>query len=421
MIIPRWANNELLTQLETHRVVSVIGCRQSGKTTMLLTAPLDNIKFQSLDVQTNFSAAITDPSYFVRRDASEILVIDEIQKVPQLIGEIKFQVDRNPAKGQYIISGSSDYRKLPQANESLAGRAGFVRVRTFTEAEQRGMNPGFLQALFDGLLPLSLKLECSKHMILDAAIRGGYPETLSIKTKAARSRWYKSYLQNQVLLDMKAQWDTRKMPLCEKVMECAAIFSSRELKKASLANQFAVAWQTLDKYWSAIEAMYLVDMVQGWTKKDYDRPGSSPKGFMTDSGLMAHYLHIHSAEIVLEDNEKSQNEGGKLVETWVYNQLIPEVDLHPTWELNYFRSRSHEIDFLITNETGHIVGIEVKASESVCSDDFRHLKWFQELVGKNHFKGFILYTGSEVRSGGNGLFALPMSALWSDFSKWSNL
>lgn len=143
MIIPRWAMHELLAQLETHRVVSVVGCRQSGKTTILLTTPLPNVKFQSLDVQANFSAAVADPSYFVRRTSPEIFVIDEIQKVPQLIGEIKFQVDRNPEKGQYIISGSSDYRKLPQANESLAGRAGLVRVRTFSEAEQRGMQPGF--------------------------------------------------------------------------------------------------------------------------------------------------------------------------------------------------------------------------------------------------------------------------------------
>lgn len=420
-IIPRWATHELLAQLETHRVVSVVGCRQSGKTTILLKTPLPHVKFQSLDVQANFSAAVADPSYFVRRRSPDILVIDEIQKVPQLIGEIKFQVDRNPEKGQYIISGSSDYRKLPQANESLAGRAGLVRVRTFSEAEQRSMQPGFLQALFDGLLPLSLKFDCSKEMVLETVIRGGYPEILSIKTQAGRSRWYASYLQNQVLLDMRAQWDTRKMSICEKVMECAAIFSSRELKKSALANQFAISWQTLDKYWSAIEAMFLVDMVDGWTKKDYDRPGSSPKGFMTDSGLMAHYLHILNPAMILESSEKSQNEGGKLVETWVYNQLMPEVDLNPAWQLNYFRSRSHEIDFLITNETGYIVGIEVKASESVSSDDFRHLKWFQDLVGKDNFNGIILYAGNEVRSGGNGLFALPMSALWSNFSKWEKL
>ena len=136
---------------------------------------------------------------------------------------------------------------------------------------------------------------------------------------------------------------------------------------------------------------------------------------------MAHYLRIFTPEDILENYEKSQNEGGKLVETWVYNQLAPEIELHPSWKIQYFRSRSHEIDFLITNESGHIVGIEVKAGESVGSDDFRHLLWFQELVGPEHFAGIVLYAGDVVRSGGHGLFALPMSAMWSDFSQWERL
>ena len=201
------------------------------------------------------------------------------------------------------------------------------------------------------------------------------------------------------------------MFVSEKVLECAAVFSSRELNKSALASQFAVAWKTLDKNLSAIEAMYLIDMVDGWLKKDFDKPGKSPKVFLTDSGLMAHYLRIFTPEDILENYEKSQNEGGKLVETWVYNQLAPEIELHPSWKIQYFRSRSHEIDFLITNESGHIVGIEVKAGESVGSDDFRHLLWFQKLVGSEHFIGIVLYAGDEVRSGGHGLFALPMSAM----------
>ena len=95
--------------------------------------------------------------------------------------------------------------------------------------------------------------------------------------------------------------------------------------------------------------------------------------------------------------------------------------MNPTWKLNYFRSRSHEIDFLITNERGRTVGIEVKAGESVNSGDFKHLVWFQERVGKDNFTGIVLYAGKEVQAGGNGLFAIPMSALWSDFSKWEKL
>lgn len=421
MLVERWANAALLSKLTTHRIVSVVGCRQSGKTTLLLNAPLPHAKFQSLDIQSTFEEARTDPSFFVRRKNPMTLVIDEIQKVPQLIGEIKYNVDRDPTKGQYIISGSADYRRLPQANESLSGRAGFVRVRTFSTAEKRGIGPGFLQNLFDHRLPLSLSLECDKFQVLSEAIRGGFPEVVAFSDIDSRTSWFADYVSNQVILDMRDQWGVRKKNMIHEVLKSAAIFSSREMRKAVLATNFKVAWQTLDTYFSAIEAMYIVDMVPGWAKKDYDRPGISPKPFMTDSGLMANLLHIYSPDDILNNNERSQNEGGKLVETWVYNQLAPEIDLYPAWSIHYFRSRRHEIDFLVTNEKGHVLGIEVKAGESVASDDFEHLCWMKELMGAENFTGIILYSGNRVRAGAQGCFALPMSALWSDFSQWESV
>lgn len=421
MVIERWATTLLESNLRMFRVVSVVGCRQSGKTTLLLNAPLQRSKFLSLDMVSTYDEAKSDPSFFVRRPAETTLIIDEVQKVPQLIGEIKYQVDRRPDEGQYIISGSSDYRKLPQANESLAGRVGFVRVRTFSEAEKRRLQPGFLKSLFAGLLPLSLDFECGKPQVLACAIEGGYPELIGVKEPEHRNSWYADYLSNQVLLDMRDQWGVRKKNTVEQVINSAAVFSSRELVKSTLAKNFGVAWATLDQYLSAIEAMYLVDMVPGWAKKDYDQPGLAPKPYMTDSGLMAHLLHIFSPEDVLNHPDRSQNEGGKLVETWVYNQLMPEVDAHPLWNIYSFRSRRHEIDFLVTNEQGRILGIEVKAGESISSEDFQHLKWFRQLVGAENFVGIILYSGSSIRSGGDGCYALPMSAMWSDFSQWESL
>jgi len=419
MIIQRWANEEVIQKLKTHRVVSVVGCRQSGKTTLLLNAPIPNIDFNSLDSNSTYKEAKADAAFFVRRKKStDVMVIDEIQKVPELIGQIKFNVDRDPAKGQYIISGSSDYRKLPQANESLAGRAGFVRVRTFSEAELRGIKPGFLNTLFKNMLPLSLDFECDKRSVIEMAIRGGYPEVISFDSPEDRSSWFTDYVQNQVLYDIRDQWGVRKKNTVEQVLESAAIYSSRELSKANLASKFSVAWDTLNTYMSAIEAMYLIDTVSGWAKKDFDRPGIAPKIFMTDSGLMAHLLQTTSAEDVLYSPEKSQNEGGKLVETWVYNQLMSEINLHPTWKINYFRSRRHEIDFMVTNEKGLVVGIEVKAGESVSSDDFKHLHWMKDQLGSEKFIGIVLYSGDRIRSGGNGCYALPMSSLWSDTTRW---
>lgn len=420
MMIERWASVALQKKLLANRVISVVGCRQSGKTTLLMNTPFPSSTFLSLDSKATFNEAKEDPEFFVRPKIPGVIIIDEIQKVPELIGEIKFKVDRNPAKGQYIISGSSDYRRLPQANESLAGRAGFVRIRTFSEAELRGAKPEFLKSLFEGRLPISLSFDCDKATILEAVIRGGFPEIYNETDVEVRSGWYTDYLNNQVLLDLKDQWGVRKKNTMERVLESAAIFSSKELAKSTLAKQFEVTWTTLDAYLSAIEAMYIVDIVPGWAKKDYDRAGATPKLFMTDSGLMAHLLKIRQPNDILLHPEKSQNEGGKLIETWVYNQLASELDLHSSWKIHHFRSRSHEIDFLITNESGHILAIEVKAGSVVGGDDFRHLHWMQDLVGEENFTGIILYTGNTVRSGGKNCFALPMASLWSDFSKWGN-
>ncbi len=418
MLLKRWAQKSLELKLATHRIVSVVGSRQSGKTTLLLEMPISNQIFKSLDLQSTFLEAKADPSFFVRRNSDAVMIIDEIQKVPALIGEIKFVVDRNQQKGQYIVSGAADYRKLPQANESLAGRVGFVRVRTFTEAEKRGCEPGFLKALFEGRLPLSLDFECSKPLVFECVLAGGFPESIKKTDSNSRTSWFHNYLVKQVLPDLKDLWSVRKRNTLERVFHRIATLSGQPVKKLRLANELKLSWATLGTYLQAIEALHLIDMVPGWAKKDSDGPAILPKPFMTDSGLMAHLLKIYRPEDILNNSELSQNEGGKLIETWVYNQLASELDLNPEWNIYYFRSRAHEIDFMVSNERGHLLGIEVKASESISSDDFRHLQWMQKLLGDENFTGIVLYAGDTVRSGGKGCFALPMASLWSDFSKW---
>lgn len=420
MLLQRWALQNLIKKLTVNRIVVVAGCRQSGKTTLLTHAPMAQTVFRSLNDAETLQDAEEDPAYFVRRKTDSVLVIDEVQKAQALIGQIKFAVDRNPQKGQYVICGSSDYRKLPHANESLAGRAGFVRVRPFCEAERRGMPPGFLQALFDGKLPLDLTFECSKKEVLDLAIRGGFPTLLATDDQKERSTWYEHCLVHQVISDIKDQWGVRKKRTVLKLLLSAAAVSSWELNKSSMATACNINWRTLNGYWSAFEAMFLIDMLPGWVHKDINRASSVSKPFLADSGLMAHLLGLTSADDVHASSEKSQNKAGKLVKTWVYNQLMPEVDQHPTWRIFYFKNRTHEIDFLVTDGRCRMIGITVKNAESLSKADFKHLKWMQEMVGKDNFTGIVLYAGSEVLPGGDGCFALPMSALWSDFTQWGN-
>lgn len=413
-MIPRWALASLQKTLTSQRIASVVGPRQCGKTTLVENAHIARSVFYSLDIQANLQAAKQDPSFLIEQHRGRCLIIDEIQKAPTLIGEIKYAVDHNSEPGQFVLTGSSDYRSLPHANESLAGRVDFVRLRTFSTAERRQAQPNFLQRLL--LQDLHFDIDsstCGKQVALMETIRGGFPRQIFDVDEESRARWYASYLEQQILLDMKEQWTIRKEDVMRSLFPYLAAYSSKPLNVQGMSTQLGTSWRTLASYINVLKAMFLVDEVPAWTFKDYDAPGKAPKLFLTDTGLMSHIQRIHNEDQLLSDpSERASDQVGKLIETWVYNQLMPEIDLHPLWSLHHFRSKSHEIDFLLTDEHGALLGLEVKASQSINQDDFRHLKWFGEQRLDHPFTGAVLYAGDSILSFGNNCYAVPFAAFW---------
>lgn len=413
-MIPRWAEKELKAQLECHRIVSVVGPRQCGKTTLVRSVDIGKAEYRNLDRKAELDAARNSPEFFLTHHNSDRLVIDEVQKAPELIGEMKVIVDENPAPGQFVITGSADYRKLPHANESLAGRAGFVRMRTLTVAEQMQAEPDFLERMFQGALPFNVSRDvCNRLVVLTHALNGGFPELIGKQNADMRYRWYHDYLENQVILDLRDQWAFKKADVLRDLFPYIAAFSSKLSNVRGVSTQMAISWQSLSTYFNALEAMYVLDMLPAWTHKDYDRAGKAHKLFMTDSGLMAHLLGISTIEQLTAMTPEAADQCGKLVETWVYNQLAAEMDLHPRWKLMHLRyNNRYEIDFLIQNEQGAYLGIEVKAAETLSHSDFRHLKWFREQPAIKNFTGIVLYAGNTVVAHDKGLYGVPMSTLW---------
>ena len=129
--ITRWNLRVLEKALKTRRVVIVSGARQCGKSTLLEMFFDGKVEIRSLDSKRLREAALLDPQSFVRYDGNGPMVIDEVQKAPELLSEIKLVVDRNRQPGQYVITGSSDIYSAPEADESLAGRVKNIRMRTF--------------------------------------------------------------------------------------------------------------------------------------------------------------------------------------------------------------------------------------------------------------------------------------------------
>ncbi len=409
----RWAAGLLQKVLSFQRTAVIVGARQSGKTTMVRNEmPVESI-YVTLDDEDQFNDAKNDVRFFLRQAQDKCFVIDEIQKVPRLISEIKMRVDEDNRTAQFVMTGSADYRKLPQTTDSLAGRTVFIRLRSMTEAEARKKQPLFLRNAFNREFPTSSQLdECSKEQLFTLAITGGFPQAREL-SKEARFLYFDSYAKAQISHDLAENWNLTRFGALDTLLQYTAAYSSKLENILDISKKLSASRVTVSDYLKALEAMFLVDRLPAWLHKDYGIGSKKPKLFMTDTGLMAHLLHIDNAEKLLKNRELMADVGGKLAETWVYNQLAAEIDANPGWKISHLRhNNKQEIDFMVEDTDGRLMGIEVKSAETLNQDDARNLRWFQQ-KSRHPFTGIIIYAGNNLKSFGNGIYGVPYSAFWN--------
>ncbi len=409
----RWMASVLQKVLSFQRTAVVIGARQSGKSTLVRhEMPVESV-YVTLDDEDNFNDAKNDVRFFLRQGKDKCLVIDEIQKVPRLISEIKMRVDMDNRPAQFVMTGSADYRKLPQSTDSLAGRTVFVRLRTMAEAEARGKQPLFLENAFKHEFPSISQLEpCSKEALFNLAIAGGYPQARTL-SQEERFFFFNSYAQAQISHDLAENWDLKRFGALDTLLHYTAAYSSKLENILDISKKIPAARPTVTDYLKALEAMFLVDRVPAWHHKDYDIGSRKPKLFMTDTGLMAYLLRVPSAKKLLSDRILMADTGGKLAETWVYNQLASEMDTHAGWKISHLRyNNKQEIDFMIESMEGDLMGIEVKSAETLNTEDAKNLRWFKQ-KSRHPFTGLIIYAGNNLMSFGDGIYGVPYSAFWA--------
>ena len=361
---------------------------------------------RSLDSKQLRDAAILDPQNFIRNETNCPMVIDEIQKAPDLLSEIKLVVDKNRVPGQYVVTGSSDIYSAPETKESLAGRVKDIRMRTFTQGELRGGKPNFLARLFNMDFATRYE-ECDKHAVLDLALRGGYPECISL-SPADRRDWAIDYIKTLLSRDIRDDEHIRRERALRDLLKATAAWSARFLDTDKLTAACGLSRPTYVEYLGALERYYLCERVEAWTNTDYARVGKRPKTYMCDTGLMAAVLNWRMKDIELDTDRV-----GKLIETFVFTELAAQVDLSSCSLYQYRDNDKREIDFIIENEDGDLIGIEVKAGAGVGKDDFKHIKWFGDnLAMGRKFTGIVLYAGDRTLSFGEGMTAVPIASLW---------
>ena len=406
-MFPRWQRQPLLEARDQRRVLLLEGARQVGKTTLARDLSGEDVLYHTLDDIAIREAANRDPKGFLQNDAG-MIIIDEIQHAPDLLPEIKRLVDLDTRPGQYMLTGSARLHDLPQVQESLAGRVARLRLRPLTQGEMASGPPDFLERVLNGEIGPH-DPDFSKKEFLQRALTGGYAEPGALSHRGRR-RWHRDYIDAILSRDLLDITNIRKIEALRQLVEVTAAWSSKLIDIAEIARGLAINRATVENHLAALRTVFLLDRLPPWTRTDYARVGKKDRLFVTDSGLMASLLGYPEDPDRLNDDQT-----GKLAECLVYTELMALADVSDgRFSVYHYRdSEQREIDFLIVDDEGGFIGIEVKAGLTVRARDFRHMNWFREnLAGSRPFKGVILYSGPGILPFGDGMIAAPASALW---------
>jgi uncharacterized protein len=396
------------TALTDTRVVLIVGPRQAGKTTLARQFSGVDRPYITLDDTGALSAARVDPVGFVR--GIERAVIDEVQRAPELMLAIKESVDRDDAPGRFLLTGSANLAAVPMIADSLAGRMATISLLPFAQSEIRSMPGRLLDRLFAGEEPSVGKDAVFGDELLELVLRGGYPEALRRATPARRTAWLEDYAAQILDRDVRDIANIDQLDRLPRLLEVLAEHAGQLVNHSSFGAALGLSSVTAQKYVAILERLFLVRTLAPWSSNRLSRLIKTPKLHFLDSGLLA-TLREDEDEKVRQDRTRF----GALLESFVVSELLKLASWSERrMSFSHYRTKDQdEVDVVIEDRRGRIIGIEVKASATVRPQDFRGLRQLQEALGDRFVRGLVLHDHDRVTPFGEKLQAAPLSLLWS--------
>lgn len=408
-MIRRNLTASLLEALSDTPVVLLNGARQVGKSTLVQSLPNSRAaRYFTLDDATVLAAATADPAGFLAGIDSPV-ILDEVQRAPDLFLAIKADVDRDRRPGRYLLTGSADIFLLPRISESLAGRMEVLTLWPLSQGEIEHIRESFIDALFaptfqppPGDLP-------DRSRILERAMRGGYPEMLGRSSESRRRAWFGSYTATILQRDVRDLANIEDLSALPRLLSLLAARATTLLNFSELSRSIGLPATTLKRYFALLEATFLVRPLPAWSDNLSKRLVKSPKILLTDTGLLSAALGLTRERI-----EEEPQLAGPLLESFVLMEIRKQAAWSETQpSLFHYRTQAgQEVDLLLEDARGRIAAVEVKASATVQEKDVRVLLDLAHTLGKRFVRGVVLYTGERAVPFSDKVVALPMGALW---------
>ena len=396
----------MLEALGDTPVVLIHGPRQSGKSTLGQNLEPDR-KYVTLDDPIALNLARRDPRAFLEAHPAPVM-IDEVQRAPELFMAIKLQVDRDRKAGKYLLTGSANVLNLPKLADSLAGRMEIVDLLPFSQGELELTSESFVDQVFQDRFEPFFDQEDLRGVV-DRIVRGGFPEASMRSSQSRRDAWFANYVRTLLERDVKdvANIDAlAQMPL---LLRLLAARSGSTLNAAGLATETGIPYTSLKRYISLLETIFLVRLVNTWSSDRSRILTKAPKAFMVDTGLLC-YLANLDARSLLGDSLRLK----PVLENFVAMELQKQCSFGEVkpWLLHLRTIRHLSVDFVLESRRGDVVGIQVRANSTLHEDDAEGLRYLRELVGPSFVRGIVLYTGNEIQPLDERIIGVPISSLW---------
>lgn len=347
-------------------ILVVTGPRQSGKTTFLKTQ-FSEYQYVNLENIDNRNYALEDPNGFLKQYNSYV-IFDEVQRVPHLFSYLQTKVDEDKIMGQYILSSSQNFHLMQNITQSLAGRVALFKLLPFDNDEMA--DAGWLSDDYAVTLQ-----------------KGCYPAIYD--RNIASKVFYSNYIQTYVERDLSELIHVKDLKLFRNFISLCAARAGQLLNLNSLANECGISQPTAKSWISVLETSYIVYQLQPYFSNFNKRVTKSSKLYFYDTGLLCFLLKITDAESVKISSQK-----GNLFENFVVSEYVKK-NYHNNLlrDLWFWRDAvGHEVD-LIWQETERLNLVEIKASETIMSDMFKGLSYFEKLKPELIESKTLIHTG----------------------------